>query len=204
LPEDELRQRLGSLDLHGYELSFRKVMKNGLSATQAEVNVSDSVTERRLGEIESLVRSSRLAPAVQDKALAIFRRLGEVEAGIHGQPVGQVHLHELGGIDTLVDVTGALLGLEALGIGQVIVSPLPLGRGFTRSAHGPLPLPAPATLALLEGVPVIGSELDVELVTPTGAALLTGLAQSFGPIPAMTLRKVETPARQTVWKPRPW
>ncbi len=190
LTVEELCRRLADLDLQGYELSFRRVMKNGLSATLAEVNVSDRVTERRLGEIETLVRSSRLTPAIQGKAMTIFQRLVEVEARIHGQSVDQVHLHELGGIDTLVDVTGALLGLETLEIEQVFVSPLPLGRGFTRSAHGPLPLPAPATVALLEGVPVVGSELDVELVTPTGAALLTGLAQGFGPIPAMTLQKV--------------
>lgn len=190
LSEDTLRQRLADLDLPGYTLFFQRVIKNGLSATQAEVSVTDQVTERRLTEIEGLIKASRLPPGIQEKALAIFHRLGEVEARIHGLPIDQVHLHELGGIDTLVDVAGALLGLETLGVEQVVVSPLPLGRGFTRSAHGPLPLPAPATLALLEGVPVIGSDLDVELVTPTGAALLTGLAQRFGPLPPMTLRSI--------------
>ena len=98
-----------------------------------------------------------------------------------------MHLHELGGLDTIIDVVGTLLGLELLGVQQVYASPLPLGRGFTRGAHGAIPLPAPATLALLEGVPVVGSDLDIELVTPTGAALLTSLVESFGPIPAMTL-----------------
>jgi uncharacterized protein (TIGR00299 family) protein len=190
LPEDDLRQRLSDLDLPGYALSFQRVTKSGIAATQADVSVTNQATERRLVEIEGLVKASRLSLAIQEKALAIFHRLGEVEARIHALPVDQVHLHELGGIDTLIDVTGALLGLAALGVEQVVVSPLPLGRGFTRSAHGPLPLPAPATLALLEGVPIVGSELDAELVTPTGAALLTGLAQGFGPIPPMTLRSV--------------
>jgi uncharacterized protein (TIGR00299 family) protein len=101
-----------------------------------------------------------------------------------------VHLHELGGLDTIVDVVGVLLGVEALGLEQVVVSPLPLGRGFVRGAHGLIPLPAPATVALLKGAPVVGSDIDQELVTPTGAALLTGLASSFGPIPAMTVEAV--------------
>jgi uncharacterized protein (TIGR00299 family) protein len=190
LAGEDLRRRLADLDLPGYTLAFQRVVKNGISATQAEVSVTDQTSERRLTEIDGLVKASHLSPAIQEKALAIFHRLGEVEARIHGQPVDEVHLHELGGIDTLVDVTGALLGLEALGIEQVWVSPLPLGRGFTRSAHGPLPLPAPATLALLEGAPVLGSEIDAELVTPTGAAVLTGLAHRFGPIPPMILQHV--------------
>jgi hypothetical protein len=122
--------------------------------------------------------------------VSIFRRLGEVEASIHGTTPDQVHLHELGGVDTIVDVVGALAGLDALGVEAVYASPLPLGRGFVRGAHGQIPLPAPATLALLKGAPVVGSDLDVELVTPTGAALLSSLAVAFGPIPAMTLTAV--------------
>jgi uncharacterized protein (TIGR00299 family) protein len=110
-----------------------------------------------------------------------------VEAGIHGQPVEHVHLHELGGVDTMVDVVGTLLGLEGLGVERVYASPLPLGRGFVKGAHGQIPLPAPATVALLKDVPVRGSEIEMELVTPTGAVLLSTLCVGFGAIPAMTL-----------------
>jgi hypothetical protein len=116
--------------------------------------------------------------------------LCEVEASIHGTPLDKVHLHELGGVDTIVDVVGALSGLDALGIERVFASPLPLGRGFIHGAHGQIPLPAPATVALLEGVPVVGSELEMELVTPTGAVLLVSQAADFGPIPPMTLTAV--------------
>ena len=131
-------------------------------------------------------------------AVAVAPEHGEARgASLHGTTLDQVHLHELGGIDTIVDVVGTLVGLEALGVEQIYSSPLPMGRGFVHGAHGPIPLPAPATLALLahrasqgQAVPVVGSDLEVELVTPTGAALLTSLAADFGPIPAMTLEAV--------------
>lgn len=190
LPEATLCEQLALLNLPGFELRCRRVNKNGFSATKTEVLVADDVPARHLPEIEAVVRHSNLAATIKDKAVAIFYRLGQVEAEIHGLPLEQVHLHELGGLDTIVDVVGVLVGLEALGIEQVIVSPLPLGRGFVRGAHGPIPLPAPATIALLKDVPIVGSEIEKELVTPTGAALLTSLAARFGPIPAMTLTAV--------------
>jgi pyridinium-3,5-bisthiocarboxylic acid mononucleotide nickel chelatase len=183
----DLQTRLSALQLQGFKLEARRVQKAGISAIQAQVILQDEISERHLPEIERYVTDSDLPPRIKDQAIAILRRIGEVEAGIHGEAIDAVHLHELGGLDTLVDVTGVLLGLEALGIEQVFASPLPLGRGFVKSAHGLLPLPAPATLALLKGVPITGSELQAELVTPTGAALLAGLAQGWGPIPPMRL-----------------
>jgi uncharacterized protein (TIGR00299 family) protein len=113
--------------------------------------------------------------------------MAEAEAGIHGTTLDHVHLHELGGVDTIVDVVACLVGLEVLGIEKVVASPLPMGRGFIKAAHGQIPLPAPATVALLKGVPVVGSDIEKELVTPTGAALLSSLASGFGQIPPMTL-----------------
>lgn len=190
LSEQELRARLAGLHLAGFDLDVHRVVKNGFSATKVDVIVSDGVPARHLADIEAIVTQSELPQHIREKAIAIFRRLGEVEAGIHGVPLEQVHLHELGGVDTIVDVAGALVGLDALGVERVYASPLPLGRGFARGAHGKFPLPAPATVALLKGVPVTGSELEMELVTPTGAALLVSLAESFGPIPAMTLTAV--------------
>ncbi len=190
LPEATLRAGLAALRLDDFELRCRQVVKSGFSATKVDVLVAEDVPARHLPEIEAIVTQSELPPAVQERAVAIFRRLGEVEASIHGTTLDQVHLHELGGVDTIVDVVGTLVGLDALGIKRVYASPLPMARGFVRGAHGPIPLPAPATMALLEGVPVVGSDLEVELVTPTGAALLSSLAAAFGPIPAMTLRAV--------------
>lgn len=197
LPEATLREGLAALQLDDFDLRCRRVVKNGFSATKVDVLVADDVPARHLPEIEAIITESGLSSAIKERAIAIFRRLGEVEASIHGTTIDRVHLHELGGVDTIVDVVGTLVGLEALGVERVYASPLPMGRGFVHGAHGPIPLPAPATLALLahgspsgEGVPVVGSDLDVELVTPTGAALLSSLATGFGPIPPMTLAAV--------------
>lgn len=187
VPEADLRRGLEALDLPGFQIHSRTVQKNGLKAIKVDILVEDETTERTLPQILNILAASKLPEEVRTQAAAICRRLGEVEAGIHGQPLESVHLHELGGLDTIVDIVGALIGLRILQIEQIFASPLPLGRGFTRTAHGPLPLPAPAVLALLEGVPVRGSELEFELVTPTGAVLLTSLASSFGLIPAMKL-----------------
>jgi hypothetical protein len=190
LAPDILQGVLDALGLSEARLSHCRVLKSGFSATKLDVVVGDDVPERHLSDIESLVQESELSQGLKARAIGVFRRLGEVEAGIHGTTLDEVHLHELGGVDTIVDVVGTLAALEAMEIDRVHASPLPLGRGFVRGAHGRIPLPAPATLALLEGVPVVGSDLDLELVTPTGAALLTSLAESFGPIPIMTLTAV--------------
>ena len=190
LPEGKLRESLTALHLNDFELHVLKVSKNGFAATKVDVIVKDDVPERHLPEIEAIITASELTAQIQEQAIGIFRRLGEVEAHIHNTTLDKVHLHELGGVDTIVDVVGVLQGLQILGIEKIIVSAVPLGRGFVRGAHGQIPLPAPATVALLQGVPVIGSELEMELITPTGAVLLTSLAESFGQIPAMNLQGV--------------
>ena len=187
LPLETLRERLNALHLVDFELRARRVVKNAFAATKVDVIVADDVPERHLADIEAIVLDSDLTPEIKERAVAIFRRMGEAEANIHGTTLDHVHLHELGGVDTIVDVVGALVGLDELGVEQVVVSPIPLGRGFIRGAHGQIPLPAPATVALLKGAPIVGSPLEMETVTPTGAALLTSLASSFGPIPPMTL-----------------
>lgn len=183
----KLTDDLAGLNLTGFDLHSRKVVKAGLSATKVDVVVTDEVTERRLPKILGLIDNSELPAEVQQGAKEIFNRLGSVEAEIHGTSIDRVHLHELGGWDTIIDVVGALVGLQLLGIERVYASPLPLGRGFTRSAHGTIPLPAPATVALLHGIPVVGSDLEFELVTPTGAAILTHIVHGFGSIPEMRL-----------------
>ena len=190
VPEAELRRRLAELRLPGFELAVRRVQKAGVGALQVEVRVTDHATERHVPEIIALVEASGVPPAIKSRAAAIFRRLGEVEAAIHGTAPERVHLHELGGIDTIVDVVGVLTGFELLGVERVVCSPLPLARGFVDAAHGRMPLPAPATVALLKGAPVTGAEVEGELVTPTGAALVTALAAEFGALPAMQVRAV--------------
>jgi uncharacterized protein (TIGR00299 family) protein len=190
LSPEQLLTGLSALNLKDFDLMFQSVNKNGFSATKVDVLVQDNVPERHLPQIESIIDSSDLSQSIKEQAIAIFRRLGEVEAGIHGTSLNQVHLHELGGVDTIVDVVGALLGLAGLGVEKVYASPVPLGRGFIRGAHGQIPLPAPATIALLKGVPIVGVDINMELVTPTGAVLLTSLADSFGQIPSMKLESI--------------
>jgi len=189
-PLETLRERLAVLKLDEFDLQARRVDKNGFGATKVEVLVHDEAHARHLPQIEAIVTDSGLPAAIKEQAVAIFRRMGAVEAGIHGTTLEHVHLHELGGVDTIVDVVGVLTALDILGIERVYASPLPMGRGFVQGAHGQIPLPAPATLGLLKGVPLESRDIQAELVTPTGAALLTALAESFGPIPTMTLRQV--------------
>jgi len=190
LSDQDLLQGINALDLTGFDLNIQTVYKNGIRATKADIHIEDKVTERRLPDIETIIQNSDLPEDIKNKSIAIFQRIGAVEAKIHGTPLQKVHLHELGGLDTIIDVVGTLVGLDILDVRQVYASPLPLSRGYTHGEHGVIPLPAPATLALLEGVPVAGSDLDIELVTPTGAALLTSLAESFGTIPIMILNTV--------------
>ena len=186
LPVNDLFERLSALHLPDFRLEARKVTKNAFTATKVDVIVADDVPERHLGDIITIVKESDLPTDVKEQAIAIFNRIGSAEASIHGTSLDHVHLHELGGVDTIVDVVGALLGLQALGIEYVVCSPMPLGRGLIHGAHGIIPLPAPATIALLKGVPVTGSPMEMETVTPTGAALLSSLADDFGPIPQMS------------------
>jgi hypothetical protein len=186
---DEIKEGLALLHIEGYEIQEKHIIKSGLAATQVEVLVQDNVKERRLSEILAIVSKSQLPVTIQEKAIKIFQRIGLVEANIHGLEVEKVHLHELGGLDTIIDVVGVLLCMQILQIEEAFASPLPLGTGQIQSAHGSIPLPAPATLALLEGIPIIGSEYMYELVTPTGAAILTSLVQEFGILPSMRLQR---------------
>ena len=190
VPFDQLQHALDALHLTGFELTREKVMRGAFAATKVNVVVTDHATSRHLSDIEAVLDASALAVEVRERARRIFRRMIEVEAGIHNISIEQAHLHELGALDTIVDVVGVLLGFDLLGVQEVIVSPVPLGRGTLKTSHGQMPLPAPATLALLRGAPVVGVECAVETVTPTAAALLTELASHFGPIPAMCLSSI--------------
>ena len=188
--QELLRGVIDVLYLSNCELRFDRVMKGSISATQATVTTPRRENHRCLGDLLAVLENADLSPQIKSQAIDILHGLAEVEARIHNQKVENVHLHELGGDDTLIDIVGVLVGLAELKATKIVVSPLPMGHGFTDSAHGFLPLPAPATLALLVDVPIRYVDAEAELVTPTGAALLTSLADHFGGFPPMTLKKV--------------
>ena len=190
LPIADLTKALQGLNLSEFKIKSRKVEKNGFSATKIDVQVTEQPPERHLDEIKEIIQNSSLSDSVKSRAIAIFERIAETEAGIHNQPIDQVHLHELGGTDTIVDITGALIAFELLDISTIYASPIPLGKGFITGAHGQIPLPSPATAALLKGLPVFGRDIEAELVTPTGAALLAELVADFGPPPPMVVSSI--------------
>ena len=190
-PVGELRRALQSLPLEGYTLEATREERNHLFGTRFKVTVSrNSQPHRRFSDIRDLIRAGNLSPSVRDKSIAIFESLALEEGKIHGCPAEEVHFHEVGAVDSIVDVVGTVLGMEYLGIVTACASSLPLGSGFVETAHGRIPLPAPATVALLKGIPVHDSGLKEELVTPTGAALVKGLVHSFGTLPPMVIEKV--------------
>lgn len=179
VPIEALREALVSLPVEGYRIESQAVTRHGISGQQARV-ILESIEQphRHLRNIEEIIRGSRLSQSVQDTACRIFRILAEAEAAIHGTSIDEVHFHEVGAVDSIVDIVGAVWGLEALGVTEVFASPVPTGSGTVKTAHGLLPVPAPATLELLarSGAPLRPSSATTELVTPTGAAILAALA----------------------------
>ena len=173
----------------GFSIRARTVFCSHLRAIDLTVDVTDNRTSRTYREIQALIRGSGLSVAVKNNSLTAFEKIARAEAGIHGKELETVHFHEIGGIDSLVDVLGTFLCMEKLGIARVTASAVPLGSGVVNCAHGQIPVPVPATLAILEGIPVTGSDAKTEIVTPTGAALLATLVSAFGPMPLMTVVK---------------
>jgi hypothetical protein len=190
-PIEELKRALQSLPIEGYTLDVTREERNYLFGTRFKVNVSRNPhPHRRFSDIKALIRTGNISPSVREKSISIFESIAVEEGKIHGCPAEEVHFHEVGAVDSVVDIVGSVLGMEYLGIATACASSLPLGSGFVDTSHGRIPLPAPATVALLKGIPVHDSGLKEELVTPTGAALVRGLAHSFGSLPAMVIEKV--------------
>jgi uncharacterized protein (TIGR00299 family) protein len=185
--EARLRAGLAEISLGDYQLSIDKVNKNGLSATKVTVHAAETHHHRHLPDILRVIEAGNLSPWVREKSRAIFLRLAEAEAKVHGITPEKVHFHEVGAVDSLVDIIGSVLALEQLEIEQIYSSPLPLGSGLVNCAHGIIPVPAPATLELLIGVPIKQSHLEGELVTPTGAAILAALTAAWTTMPTMTI-----------------
>ena len=214
LPLDELKRALGSLAVSGYEIDAKKVLRAGVSSTKFMVHEGNAPHQhsapgtphehsapstqhqapghphRGLPDIFKLIDRSALSSAGRDRAKALFKRLAEVEAAIHHMPVEKVHLHEVGAVDSIIDIVGAVFGLEWLGVDHVMCSPLNVGGGMVNSAHGVFPVPAPATIKLLEGAPIYGGTVQRELVTPTGALIASSYAASFGASPPMSVERI--------------
>ena len=189
VPLSWLKDSLEKLPLKDFDISVESIFRNGIKAQSVNVLTKDNLKSRHYVEIKDLVQNSPLSQKVKQKSLEIFERLATAESEIHGQPKEKVHFHETGGIDAIVDIAGTALCLEYLGIEEVIASRIPLGTGFVSCQHGTLPVPAPATISILKGVPVYGTEIPHELVTPTGAAIITSLADSFENMPDMIVKK---------------
>jgi uncharacterized protein (TIGR00299 family) protein len=186
---EELPERLGFPDV---TLKWPATRPGGFAARRLDVGFDPAShpLHRNLEDVEQLLNRAGVSPIAVDTARKVFRRLAEAEGEVHGQPADEVHFHEVGAVDAIVDVLGSCLALERLEVDEVVCSELPMGRGTVSCEHGELPLPAPAVAAMLPGVPVRPVDVEGETVTPTGAALVTALSDRFGPMPAMTVEKV--------------
>ncbi len=186
-PFEELREKLRLLPLEGYELAARSCLRCGVRATRFEVKVAHSHHHRTFEDIRRMIESSPLSPWVREKSIAAFRVLAEAEGEIHGQSPEKVHFHEVGAVDSIVDIVGTMIAMEPLRAARVVSSAVNVGKGTLVCQHGTYPVPGPAAQALLRNVPVFSNNVDGELTTPTGAALLVTLAGSFGDRPLMRI-----------------
>jgi pyridinium-3,5-bisthiocarboxylic acid mononucleotide nickel chelatase len=191
LPLETLREGLAALPFSGYTLESAPTQRHGITGRAFTVQLSAAdQPHRHYSSIAAMIEAAPLKPRVKELAGRIFRRLAEAEAEVHGVALERVHFHEVGAVDSIVDIVGVALGLDYLGVDQVYASGLPFGRGFVQTAHGLLPVPAPATALLMKGIPLTGDIGAGERVTPTGAAIVAALAQGFGPPPPMRVQRI--------------
>jgi uncharacterized protein (TIGR00299 family) protein len=194
VPLDEVRRALGTLAIEPDVVWTERVIRAGVTATKFCVKGEDggehAHAHRHLKGVYSLIDGSALTAAGKTRAKELFERLGRAEAEIHGTTMDKVHLHEVGALDSIIDIVGSVFALEYLGVDAIVSSPLNVGSGMVRAAHGLYPVPAPATMRLLEGAPIYSGQQPAELVTPTGALLVSGYAQEYGPVPAMRVRRI--------------
>jgi uncharacterized protein (TIGR00299 family) protein len=188
---DTLTAHLSKMKLGGYEIAVSKEKRGLISGTRLNIQIEeDKQPHRSMAQIRKIIGESEVPGQAKKTSLAILERLARVEGRLHQQSPEDVHFHEVGAADSIVDIVGACIGLHLLDIEKVVASPLPLGRGFVQCQHGMLPLPAPATLALLEDIPVYDSGQQREMVTPTGAAILTTICSSYGGFPTMSIARI--------------
>ena len=181
-----LREQLSRLSVSGFTINFETVNRSGLSATYARVDTAPEHKHRHLSDIKQIIETSALSAAVKQRAVQIFTRLAEAEARVHNEPIDHIHFHEVGAVDAIVDVVGAAICFDTLRIDRFISSPLHVGSGMVKMAHGQFPVPPPAVTELLKGVPFYATDIKGELLTPTGAAIITTVCSEYGPIPRMT------------------
>jgi uncharacterized protein (TIGR00299 family) protein len=188
---DTLTHHLSKINLSGYNIGVSREKRGSITGTRLNIQVEeDKQPHRSMAEIRQIIGESKLPDQIKETTLTILERLARVEGNLHQQSPEDVHFHEIGAVDSIVDMVGACIGLHLLDIKKVLASPLPLGWGFVQCQHGMLPLPAPATLALLEDTPVYDSGQQREMVTPTGAAILTTICSEYGGFPTMSIAKV--------------
>ena len=187
-----LKKELGKLNLGDYSIESKKIVKNGIAATKFDVIAKNSGRheERNLNEINKIIDNSQLDSQIRDTIKKIFLKIANAEAKVHNKPINDIHFHEVGAIDTIIDIAGSVMGLKKLGIDKIYCSKLNVGTGFVEFSHGKFPVPAPATAEILKGVPIYHNNIEAELVTPTGAAIITTLAGKFGEMPAMKVEKI--------------
>jgi uncharacterized protein (TIGR00299 family) protein len=189
MPLDHLQSELAKLDLEEFTIQSFKQQDQNINSTRFVIESVKSETVRAWKDIRSLIEQSGLKNKVKEKSLQVFTCLAEAEAQIHDCPVEDIHFHEIGGIDSIIDIVGAVIGLDYFEIDHLITSPMPMPRGWIHCSHGMLPLPAPAVCEILKDVPVYGSSIEEELVTPTGAALVKSMSNDFGEFPAMKISR---------------
>ena len=187
---EALQQQLSLLSVDGFSVDFTTVNKSGLSANYARVNTAHETKHRHLSDIKAIIEKSQLSPSIKQCSIAIFTKLAEAEARVHNEPIDHVHFHEVGALDAIVDVVGAAICFDLLKVGRFVCSPIHVGSGTVEMAHGRFPVPPPAVAELLKGVPFYSTELKGELLTPTGAAIITTVCDEFGPIPPFKVESI--------------
>lgn len=189
VPLEAIEAELAKIPVAGYRLESSRQSRRGISGTKVTVTVDEQHHHRTWSDIDAMLASSSLKTGPREVARRIFKRIGVAEAAVHGVPLETVHFHEVGAVDSIVDIVGAAVGLDLLGAERIVCAPLPLSHGTVSCAHGVYPLPAPATLEILKGLPVVDGHSDQELVTPTGAAIAAEIAD-FAPLPNLTLERI--------------
>jgi uncharacterized protein (TIGR00299 family) protein len=190
IPEDSFHRELEKIGVGGWRMEIREAAKAGLRGKFVDIHVETAQPPRHLEDIEKLILASALGPRIRERSLTAFRKLAQAEARAHGEPVEKIHFHEVGAVDSILDVIGSAIGLEMLGVEKVYSSAIHIGAGTVKTAHGILPVPAPAAAELLKGFSVYGRDVDAELVTPTGAALLASWAEPALDAPPMAVERV--------------
>jgi uncharacterized protein (TIGR00299 family) protein len=197
LDQNFFRKEIKKIDLTGFEIDIKEVERNHLHASDVNINVTEQQPHRSFKDIKRLIQGSKLDRKIKRKSIEIFQKLAKAEGRIHNVTFESVHFHEIGAVDSIIDIVGTVIGIEKFEFDKIFSSPLPLGKGFVNCAHGKIPIPAPATLEILKDVPVYQTERKQELVTPTGAAIISSFAHDFIDIPPMKIKRIGHGAGKT-------